>query len=57
MSSNRNTGLFARLGNFVDVFGSAIATASAVEAGRQPKARDLKKLGIEPGAFRSIGRY
>lgn len=56
MSSNRNTGLFARLGSFVDVFGSAVATASAVEAGRQPRARDLKVLGIDPGAFRSIGK-
>jgi len=56
MSTHRNTGLFARLGNFVDVFGSAIAAASAVEGGRSPKARDLRTLGIDADAFRSIGK-
>lgn len=56
MSTHRNTGLFARLGSFVDVFGSAVAAASAVEAGRSPKVRDLKTLGIDTDAFRSIGK-
>jgi hypothetical protein len=55
MSTPRKS-LFAALGGFVDVFGSAVAASSAVEAGRVPKARDLKTLGIDADAFRSIGK-
>jgi hypothetical protein len=56
MSTHHNISLFARLGTFVDVFGSAVAAASAVEARRVPKSNDLRILGIDPAAFRSIGR-
>ncbi len=47
---------FSNLGTFVEVFGSAAAVSQAVEAGRAPKAKHLKTLGIDPAAFRSIGR-
>jgi len=56
MSTLRNSKLFATLGSMVDLFGSAAASAAAVEAGRAPKARDLRTLGIEPAAFRRIGK-
>ncbi|WP_170116531.1 hypothetical protein [Devosia submarina] len=56
MSTLRNNRLFATLGTIADVFGSAAAAASAVEAGRQPKARALRTLGIDADAFRSIGK-
>ena len=56
MSSLRNTRLFATLGIIADVFGSAAAAASAVEAGRQPKVRTLRTLGIDADAFRLIGK-
>ncbi|MDB5621509.1 MAG: hypothetical protein JWR39_72 [Devosia sp.] len=56
MSTLRSKNVFATLGNIADVFGSAAAVASAVEAGRQPKARHLQTLGIDQDAFRSIGK-
>lgn len=55
MSTTRKS-LFATLGNVFDVFGSAAAAAAAVESGGSPKARDLRTLGIDAGAFRSIGK-
>lgn len=55
MSTPRKS-LFATLGNFADILGSAAATAAAVEAGRQPKAKHLRTLGIDADAFRSIGK-
>jgi hypothetical protein len=56
MSTLRNNRLFATLGAIADVFGSAAAAASAVEAGRQPKAQALRTLGPAADAFRSIGK-
>jgi len=56
MSTPRNNRLFAKLGTFFEVFGSAAAVSNAVEAGRAPKADHLKTLGIDVVAFRSIGR-
>ena len=56
MSALRNSRLFATLGSIADVFGSAAAAASAVEAGRQPSAKSLRSLGIDRDAFRSIGK-
>jgi len=44
----------AALGNFIEVFGSAVAASRAVEASRQPRASDLRTLGIDPVAFRKI---
>ncbi|HUH76902.1 MAG TPA: hypothetical protein VLZ53_06020 [Devosia sp.] len=48
--------LFATLGNIVDVFSSAAATASAVQSGRQPQSRHLRTLGIDAAAFREINQ-
>ena len=48
---------FATIGAMMTTFGSAIAAAHAVEAGRRPRARDLVNLGIEPKAFENIRRY
>ena len=56
MNTLRNSRLFATLGTIVDVFGSAAAAASAVEAGRAPKAKNLRTLGIDADAFRLIGK-
>ena len=50
-------GLFFVIGDFLSTFGSAAAAARAVEAGRKPRAADLKKLGIDPAAFDRIGRF
>jgi hypothetical protein len=44
------------LGGIFTMLGSAIAVAAAVEGGRQPRARDLRGLGIEPAQFNKI-RY
>lgn len=46
----------ASLDTFVSLFGSAAAVSAAVEAGRAPRDKHLKTLGIDPTAFRSIGR-
>lgn len=48
-----------RLGiaGLVGVFGNAVAAAAAVNHGRQPKARDLRALGIDPQAFRDIKSF
>ena len=55
MSTPRKS-FFATLGTVADIFGSAAAVSNAVEAGRAPKAKHLKTLGIDPEAFRSIGK-
>lgn len=47
---------FARIGNAVRTFGSAVAAAQAVEGGRAPAARHLRNLGIDPKQFAEIGR-
>ncbi|WP_200834908.1 hypothetical protein [Phyllobacterium salinisoli] len=44
----------SRISSFLTVFGSSIAAASATREGRQPHARDLIVLGIEPSQFRKI---
>ena len=43
-----------RLGEILTIIGDAIATAAAVERGHQPKARNLRGLGIDPEQFRKI---
>lgn len=53
--SNRNT-LIGRIGAVFGAFGSAVAAASAVEAGRTPRARDLKRLGIDSEDYHAIRR-
>lgn len=47
---------FARIGEFLDIFGSAVAVSRAVEGSRHPHASDLRTLGIDPAAFGKI-RY
>lgn len=49
-------GVLSRVGDFLVVVRAAGRAASAVEAGRAPYARDLRTLGIDPAAFRSIDR-
>ena len=39
------------------VIGDALASASAVQQGRCPKADNLRGLGIDPAEFRKINRY
>ena len=39
------------------VIGDALASASAVQQGRQPKANNLRGLGIDPAEFRKINRF
>jgi hypothetical protein len=41
---------------FLDIMGSAIAVASATEAGRRPKPHHLERLGIDPNHYSRIGR-
>jgi hypothetical protein len=52
--SNQNRSTF---GELIGIFGSAVAAASAVNNGRQPKARDLRALGIDPEKFRAIKQF
>jgi hypothetical protein len=40
----------------MDIFGSAIAVAAAVDSGRRPHDRDLNTLGIDPRQFRNVRR-
>jgi hypothetical protein len=53
--SNRR--LFSALGDLFTAFGSAVAASRAVEAGRKPRADDLRKLGMDPAIFNRIGRF
>jgi hypothetical protein len=54
MSGNRKG---SALGRVLDVFGSAVLVATAVESGHRPFDRDLVRLGIDPRAFRKIHRF
>lgn len=51
----RRTTLSA-IGDFFDIFGSAVAASRAIEAKKRPLDRDLVTLGIDPAHFRRIGR-
>jgi len=57
MSNAHKPSILDRVGGFIEFVGSAAAVSGAVQVGRQPRARDLKALGIEPAQFRSIGRF
>jgi hypothetical protein len=46
--------VLSRVGGMFATFGSAVAVANALEAGRRPKAYDVANLGIEPQAFEAI---
>ena len=50
------TRAISALGGLFEVFGSAVAASRAVEANKQPRASDLRTLGIDPIAFRNISR-
>ncbi len=52
--SNRSR---SRVRELIGIFGSAVAAASAVNSGRQPNARDLRTLGIDPEKFRAIKQF
>lgn len=56
MTAPRKNKFFATLDTFATMFGSAAAVSAAVENGRAPNDRHLKSLGIDPVAFRNIGR-
>ena len=49
--------MFSAIGGFFTAFGSAAAASHAVQAGRKPSARDLRRLGMDPSAFDKIGRF
>jgi hypothetical protein len=53
MSSHNRSAIVELIG----IFGNAVAAASAVRQGRQPRARDLRALGIDPEQFRRISRF
>jgi hypothetical protein len=46
----RSTGI----GEFFNMMGSAINAAAALETGRRPNARDLRRLGIDPMRFNNV---
>ncbi|HEV7253237.1 MAG TPA: hypothetical protein VGN97_09060 [Mesorhizobium sp.] len=46
----------SRILELFDLFGSAIAVAGAADNGHRPKARDLRRLGIDPAQWGRIGR-
>ncbi|MGH7005765.1 MAG: hypothetical protein ACREIP_17615 [Alphaproteobacteria bacterium] len=46
----------SRIGRLFNVFGSAVAVASAIRTGHQPVASDLHALGIDPVQFSTIHR-
>lgn len=43
-----------RIREIITVFGDAVAAAAAVNGGHQPKANNLRGLGIDPEQFRKI---
>ncbi|MBA8899290.1 MULTISPECIES: hypothetical protein [unclassified Phyllobacterium] len=45
-----------KISRFLNVFGSAVAVASATRIGHQPVASDLRNLGIDPVQFSAIHR-
>jgi len=54
----RTRSKFARgISDFLDIVGSAVAVSAATREGRQARASDLQRLGIDPQRFREIRRY
>ncbi|WP_181176409.1 hypothetical protein [Mesorhizobium sp. B2-3-5] len=45
------------MGDLLTTFGSAVAASPAMEAGRKPRADDLRKLGMDPAVFNRFGRF
>jgi hypothetical protein len=54
MSNNRKHSFLREV---LSSMGNAIAAASAVERGAKPLDEDLRRLGIDPEAFRRIKRF
>lgn len=54
MSTHRKANFINRVGEFIDLFGSAAATAAAVRSGYMPEARHLRNLGVDVEQFRAI---
>ena len=54
MIGNRKS---STLGRVLDVLGSAVLVATAVESGHRPFDPDLVRLGIDPREFRKIRRF
>jgi hypothetical protein len=52
-----STSARSRILGLLSAFGSAVAAASASSQGHQPKARDLRALGIDPEQFRTIKHF
>ena len=53
MTSVRN--VYERIVSAAGVVGSAIRVAGALESRRTPDPRDLRRMGMDPKAFTSIG--
>jgi hypothetical protein len=49
--------ILSTLGDIFATFGSAVAASRAVEAGRRPRAYDLRRLGMDPAVFDKINRF
>ncbi len=45
-----------RMAGLLGAFTAAFAAAAAARSGRQPQARHLDALGIDPEDYRAIGR-
>ncbi|MBX4928050.1 hypothetical protein [Rhizobium binae] len=56
MSAIRSSIRTGFLGRAFAVIGAANAVSAAVEAGRRPRARDLRELGINPASFDQVSR-
>jgi hypothetical protein len=52
-----NRKILSAIGELFTTFGSAVAASRAVEAGRKPRADDLRTLGMDPAVFNRIGRF
>jgi hypothetical protein len=56
MSAIRNSVRTGFFGRAFAVLGAANAVSAAVEAGRRPRASDLRELGIDPSSFGQVSR-
>lgn len=52
-----NRKILSAIGDLFTTFGAAVAASRAVEAGRKPRASDLRMLGMDPAVFNRIGRF
>ncbi|MCZ8545707.1 hypothetical protein OOJ09_16065 [Mesorhizobium qingshengii] len=52
-----NRKILSAIGDLFTTFGGAVAASRTVEAGRKPRADDLRNLGMDPAIFNRIGRF